>query len=615
MALDVIKLLDGLHFHLQGAPLPPRVGEVRAHSAQVEPGDLFVAIPGRRHDGAAFVGEAVRRGARIVVAQRGPAGPPPPGVTWLQVPCARAALSRLAANRYGHPSRRLAVVGVTGTNGKTTTTLLLHHLLTAAGVPAGLIGSLEVRTGLRRWPGDLTTPDPLHLHRYLREMVDAGCRVAVMEVSSQGVDQGRVDDVAFDLGVVTNLAPLEHLEYHPTYEHYAAAKGRFVAMVPPGGGVLMHEGEAALRLGPYARAPVVLFGRGPECPLRLAGEHLDELAPLWTNRLHLQVPLDWPAGPNTPVQDAWLGTQLLGPHHAMNVVAAVGAARWLGLGLDVVAAALPAFPAPRRRTQVLMRHPITVIDDTAGRPDSLAACFTVAARIPHRRMAAVYAVRGGRGEAINYANGLQLAREARRFGAALVVTASAGDTSPRDTVRPAEWEACLAGIAAGGLEPPQVTAFARLGDAVAAAVARLAAGDLLLLLGAQGMDAGAAYLRAILAGEGEAARAVAGADRGGRAGATGVATVAATAAGGSPVPVSAWSGGPAATEQPGTLELPAAPGIPGSHGPRGPKGVAAGLFPGPPQEPLPRPDSAPRPASEGVVPGRVPVAGRSGPTP
>lgn len=550
MALDLGQLLDGLTFVASGDPLPARVAEIRSHSAQVEPGDLFVAVPGRRHDGAAFAGEALRRGARVVVAEQAPALPLPPGVTWLRVPSARRALSRLAANRYGHPSRRLVVVGVTGTTGKTTTTLLLHHLLTAAGIATGVMGSLVVDTGRRRRPGHLTTPDPLDLHRHLREMVDDGCRAAVMEVSSQGADQGRVDDVAFDLGVVTNLAPLEHLEYHPTYEHYAAAKGRFVAMVPADGGLLMHAGEAALRLGRFARAPVVPFGRGPEGALRLLAEAMVPLAdpgghgagvcrdgtlprrdgtlfhgaqgpapaPLpWTNRLWLELPSGWPssvrrraadlappAGRVRPEEGAALrrlavDTQLLGSHHALNVVAAVGAALWLGLSPQQVAQAVPRFRPPRRRTEVILREPFTVIDDTAGRPDSLAACFGVASRLPHRRLVAVYAVRGGRGEAINYANGLQLACEARRAGAVVVVTASHGDTAPRDAVQPGEWEACLAGLAAGGLEPPQVLTFARLPDAVAAAVARLGAGDLLLLLGAQGMDAGAAYLRAILA--------------------------------------------------------------------------------------------------------------------
>ena len=549
MALAFGALVEGLAFRAGGEPPPARVGEIRVHSAAVEPGDLFVAIPGRRHDGASFIGEAVRRGARVVVTEQ-PVPPPavlPPGVTWLQVPSARAALSRLAANRYGHPSARLRVIGVTGTTGKTTTTLLLRHLLAAAGWPVGLVGSLEVWTGRRRLPGGLTTPDPLQLHHHLREMVDAGCVAAVMEVSSQGIDQHRVDDVAFALGVVTNLAPLEHLEYHPTYEHYVAAKARFVAGIPPAGGVLMAEGEAAARLGPAARAPVVLFGRGPECSLRLVGEALSG----WMNRLRVAVPPRWPPlagflpgprgdslqGPGPAPEPApdwqhlpgpgrgtgpWgpglraagrgrgdilpsagpvleLATQLLGPHHALNVVAAVGAALWLGLEPAGVAAALPAFAAPRRRTEVLLRHPFTVIDDTAGRPDSIAACFQVAAALPHRRLVAVYAVRGGRGVEINYANGLQLAREARRWRAGLVVTASAGDTSPRDRVRPEEWEACLAGLAAGGLRPP---AFLRLGDALAAALAELEPGDLLLLLGAQGMDAGAGYLRALLAGFG-----------------------------------------------------------------------------------------------------------------
>ncbi|ADU52058.1 UDP-N-acetylmuramyl-tripeptide synthetase [Thermaerobacter marianensis DSM 12885] len=564
MALDLPVLLQGLTFRVAGAPAPPQVAEIRTHSSRVQRGDLFVAIPGRRHNGVAFAGEAVRRGARVIVAEQPPPGPLPPGVTWIQVPDARAALSRLAANRYGHPAGRLLVVGITGTTGKTTTALLLHHLLKAAGWRAGLVGSLEVDTGRRRFTGRLTTPDPLELHGYLREMVTAGCTAVVMEVSSQGVDQRRVDDVPFALGVVTNLAPLEHMEYHPTYDHYAAAKARFVAMIPPHGGVLMHEGEAAARLGPAARAPVVHFGRGPRCALRLLDEEPVAVGRLgegavpwpggadgrcggdghgaaagdgvgtpgaalhgagsspWMNRLRLALPAMWPPlpavrGPEPPRPAVHgsgpasghgpvpappvvgVDTRLLGSHHALNVVAAVGAALWLGIHPDLVARAVPAFPAPPRRTEVLMQYPFTVIDDTAGRPDSLAACFKVASRIPHRRLVAVFAVRGRRGEALNYANGLQLACEARRLRAQLIITASLEVTGPDDAVQPAEWEACLAGLEAGGLRSSDVETHARLDDAIAAAVARLREGDLLLLLGAQGMDPGAAVLQRILA--------------------------------------------------------------------------------------------------------------------
>lgn len=517
MAIPFDPLLRGLVCHVSGEPPPAWIGEVRTHSAAVEPGDLFVAVPGHRHDGVAFVDDAVRRGARVVVAETaaGPEGGPR-GVTWVRVPSARAALSRLAANRHGHPSRRLVTVGITGTTGKTTAGLLLHHLLTAAGWRTGLVGSLGVWTGRRRRPGGLTTPDPLELHGHLREMVEAGCSAVVMEVSSQGADQHRVDDVHFDLGVVTNLAPLEHLEYHPSYAHYVAAKARFVAQVPPSGGVLMGEGEAAARLAPAARAPVVLFGRGDGCHLQL----LDVGCAGAANRLRVALPPGWPplrrtAGPGGPPLGArgsplttvrepgrtvveW-SAPLLGAHHAHNVLAATGAALWLGVPVQEVVGALPSFPAPRRRTQVLMTEPFTVVDDTAARPDSIAASFQAAQSLPHRRLVVVYAVRGGRGREINRANGLQLAREVRRSRATLFVTASVGDTDDVNRVHPDEWDACWEGLTAGGVHPPF---FVQLPGAIRAAVDRLRAGDLLLLLGAQGMDAGARYLMETLASRG-----------------------------------------------------------------------------------------------------------------
>lgn len=494
MAVPFATLLRGIACDTIGAPPPLLVEEIRVHSAAVGPGDVFVAIPGRRYDGSDFTGEAVRRGARVVVAEvPPPAGVDLQGVTWLLVPDARAALSRMAANRYGHPSSRLRVIGVTGTTGKTTTSLLLQHLLASRGCPTGLIGSLSVWTGRRRLPGGLTTPGPVDLHRYMGEMVQAGCVAAVLEVSSQGVDQARVDDVEFDLGVVTNLAPLEHMEYHASFEDYAAAKARFVEMIPPWGAVLTGEGEAYARLASRARAPVVTFGRSPGCHVRLAGEHIDG----WTNRLSVAVerPLLTAAGLFGPADPIELRTQLLGPHHAFNVLAAVTAALWLGLAPEDIAATLPSFPAPRRRTQVLIRRPFTVIDDTAGHPDSIAAAFRVAGALPHRRIIVVYAARGGRGAEINFANGRQLAREAARLGAELIVTASVGDTLDRDAVRPEEWHACLRGMEALGARP---VTYPRLPDAIAAALERLREGDLLLLLGAQGMDRGAGYLQALL---------------------------------------------------------------------------------------------------------------------
>jgi len=504
MALPYPLLLRSVPHRPLGAPPPTLAGEIRTHSAAVTPGDVFVAIPGRRVDGARFAREAVLRGARVVVAEvPPPAGLPLEGVTWLMVPAARAALSRLAANRYGHPSARLRVTGVTGTTGKTTTAMLLRHLLTAGGRRAGLVGSLAIHTGLRQLDGGLTTPDPLDLHFFLEEMVRAGMDDAVVEVSSQGVDQARVDDVDFDLGVVTNLAPLEHLEYHAGYDDYVAAKARFVAMIPPRGAVVMGEGEARARLAPAARAPVVTFGRSPGCDVRLAGMWIDG----WTSRLHVTVrgPLPLAGRPRAAASLApsprepyslELRTQLLGPHHATNVLAAAAAALCLGAVPEEIETALPLFPPPRRRTQVLMREPFTVIDDTAGHPDSIAASLQVAAALPHRRIVVVYAVRGGRGVEVNAANGMRLAREAGRLGAAVIVTASQGDTSEGDAVRPAEWKACTGAMAAGGLLP---VVYPRLPEALAAALETVREGDLLLLLGAQGMDRGAAYLEAMLA--------------------------------------------------------------------------------------------------------------------
>ncbi|MDA8124458.1 MAG: UDP-N-acetylmuramoyl-L-alanyl-D-glutamate--2,6-diaminopimelate ligase, partial [Deltaproteobacteria bacterium] len=213
-----------------------REGEVDSvcyDSRQCRPGSLFVAIPGLKADGRAFIADALARGARCIVHEGDFL--PPAGITAFRVRDSRRSLGLLGRNFFGNPSAALCLIGVTGTNGKTTITYLLEAIFRAAGHAVGVLGTVNYRYGGRLFPAPNTTPESFEMQRILREMVDHGVTHCIAEVSSHAVDLRRVDDCAFDLGIFTNLTQ-DHLDYHGTMESYFQAKRRFFSEVLPRGG-------------------------------------------------------------------------------------------------------------------------------------------------------------------------------------------------------------------------------------------------------------------------------------------------------------------------------------------------------------------------------------------
>ena len=193
---------------------------IRYDSRRVVPGDLFVAVKGFVSDGHAFIEQAVEKGAVAVVGEQSALSRRATGIV---VPDSRAALAQLAAAYFGFPSRKLRMLGVTGTNGKSTTTFLIRHLLERANQSTGLIGTVQYEVGERRLPAVRTTPESLDLQELLSQCVDAGCRNVVMEVASQALSLGRVNEIDFDVAVFTNLTQ-DHLDFHGSMKNYFDAK-------------------------------------------------------------------------------------------------------------------------------------------------------------------------------------------------------------------------------------------------------------------------------------------------------------------------------------------------------------------------------------------------------
>ena len=355
--LDAEGLL-GTVWRGREAPAPDTlvINHLTDDSRAVVPGGAFVAIRGVAADGHSFIDKAVQNGARLVVCEAVPDGVRTrrPGVVFVRVTDTRAALAELAAARYGDPAEALRLVGVTGTNGKTTVAVLVHHLLAARSAPAGLLSTIEVRGAGEEAPTSLTTPGPLALHRLLRRMVDRGCRACVMEVSSHALTQKRVHGLAFEAAVFTNLTT-DHLDYHDSMAAYRDAKKRLFDGLPPGATALYNadDGHGATMVADTAAEAV---SYGVESPADIAvtvqAERLDGL--------HLAI------------EGRERRFRLAGRFNAYNLGAAYGVGRALGGEAETVLDVLAdAPPVPGRFEPLRFDGGPTVIVDYAHTPDAL----------------------------------------------------------------------------------------------------------------------------------------------------------------------------------------------------------------------------------------------------
>ncbi|MCX6868401.1 MAG: Mur ligase family protein, partial [Verrucomicrobia bacterium] len=215
-------LISGLSRVTATGPLDTQVSALTASSREVAPGMLFAAIRGTSIDGHRFIAEALAAGAGVIVAESAPPPDLDRAVAWLHVPDSREALAMLASTLAGHPWQDMAVAGVTGTNGKTTTVFLIHHIMKTVWHRAGLLGTILVDDGETAEPAQHTTPGAIELTALLGRMRDHGCRGVALEVSSHGIHQKRVSAIGFDTCVFTNLTQ-DHLDYHGSLDAYYQA--------------------------------------------------------------------------------------------------------------------------------------------------------------------------------------------------------------------------------------------------------------------------------------------------------------------------------------------------------------------------------------------------------
>ncbi|HEX5417102.1 MAG TPA: UDP-N-acetylmuramoyl-L-alanyl-D-glutamate--2,6-diaminopimelate ligase [Chloroflexota bacterium] len=357
-------------------------------SRQVKPGDLFVALPGTVVDGACYVPQAIERGAAAVVAERADAIPP--GRSGLVVPGARLALGLVSAQLAGWPARELRVVGVTGTDGKTTTSRLITAILRAAGRPVGVIttvgaeiGDETVDTGFHT-----TTPDAPDLQRYLRRMVELGARDAVLEVTSHALVQERVAGCAFDLAVITNVTH-DHFELHGSYEGYLAAKLRLFESLShhpakpgiPKGAVYNLDDPSA----PYVeKLPIpnrLSYALEKRSDVRARGVRFHERGSAFEVE--------------TPLGSFSLEVPLPGWYNVANSLAAVAAGLLLDVPLSAIQAGIARFVGVSGRMERIdLGQPFEVFVDFAHTPNSLNLVLEMMRERGKRRVSVVFGCNG-----------------------------------------------------------------------------------------------------------------------------------------------------------------------------------------------------------------------------
>lgn len=327
-----------------------RICDLTEDSRTVLPGSLFVARAGLKADGRRYLRDAVQAGAAAVLVEAGPdAGATSTDlddVAILTTPDVQQASADLAERFYGYPSRKLKVVGVTGTNGKTTTTYLVWQLLNAVHVRCGLVGTVLIDDGREVAPATMTTPPAIELSRTLAEMVESGCRAVAIETSSHSLHQKRVRALEFDIGVFTNLTG-DHLDYHKTMESYADAKARlFEALGPAGLALVNTDDPAAERMLKQCRARQLRAGCCDELlDERRASGGAAQVEIVRADISGMQLRL---AGPWGLIE---AHVPLIGVYNAMNILQAVACAHELGMNADQLRASLPAVKAPPGRLE------------------------------------------------------------------------------------------------------------------------------------------------------------------------------------------------------------------------------------------------------------------------
>jgi UDP-N-acetylmuramoyl-L-alanyl-D-glutamate--2,6-diaminopimelate ligase len=446
------------------APLgaDPEIRGACLDSRRVEAGDLFFALRGLQHDGETFVDEALRRGARAVVAESARPASLPAGAAWVRVADARRAAGPLSRELWGRPDEALSLVGVTGTNGKTTVTYLVEAIASAAGLRAGRIGTVSQSYDGTEREALRTTPEAPDLYRLLSDMHAAGVALAVMEVSSHALALGRVEGARFAAAAFLNLSR-DHQDFHPDVQAYFDAKARLFEGLDAGRpAILPADSSHGAELRRRTRGRVLTFGRAPQADVRLRDEHSVLSGSSAT--------LDTPGGA-IPVR-----THLAGRFNLDNVAAAAACALALGLPADAITTGVASVGrVPGRMERIERGQPFAVIVDYAHTDQALSSLLGWLRPLVTARLLLVFGCGGDRDRGKRFMMGRAAAAGADR----VFLTSD----NPRSEEPDAILRAVAAGVAAVDGGAARCESIVEREAAIRRAIAAARAGDVVVIAG------------------------------------------------------------------------------------------------------------------------------------
>jgi UDP-N-acetylmuramoyl-L-alanyl-D-glutamate--2,6-diaminopimelate ligase len=366
------------------------IGKVQYDSRKIQRGDCFIAIKGTASDGHSFIQSAINQGAKVVVLQDDKVLPDPlcmhAGVIKVVVPDSRRALAIMSANYFDHPSKKLKFVGITGTNGKTTTSHLVKSILEAGGEKAGLVGTIEYKIGEQIIPATHTTPESLELNELFASMVENHCTSVSMEVSSHALDQSRVYGLDFDVAVFTNLTQ-DHLDYHITMENYFEAKKTlFTYLKPSGCAVINHDDRWGVQLLASIKARKISYG------INLSADIFAKEVKLSINGTTFVI--------SNGQGECTVSTPLIGTFNVYNVLAAYTTGMALGLSQEQILTGIRNLKNVRGRFErIISPAGWTAVIDYAHTPDALGNCLrTIHDVLPQKNRGRIITVFGAGGD-------------------------------------------------------------------------------------------------------------------------------------------------------------------------------------------------------------------------
>lgn len=464
---------------------------VTCDSKKVKKDYIFVAVKGEKNDGNYFIDEAIKKGASIIFTEKNIYND---NVLIKKVNNARKTLSELCNQFYDYPSDKLRVIGVTGTNGKTTTTHLIYNMLRDHGISTGLIGTLNIKINDVEYKSQLTTPEAEIIYSYLHKMVQEKVQVVIMEVSSHGLKNERVNGINFDIAVHTNIER-DHLNFHKTLDDYIASKKKLFDNLSYGKiAVINIDDNNGLKLLDNNRhIPVITYGLGNRATITASSIDTDFSTSF---NYCLQRGITTLSGIEVEAFEYPIAINLLGKHNIYNSLAAITCGLLMDVPIDQMKKSLKTFPGVPRRMETIYKEDYTVIDDFCHNPSGYETVFQSIQSMQYQDLYIVNTIRGNRGVEINY----EIAETIKQWSSIIkvkniIITASSDYMGFLDGVDSKERDVFIEVFNKGKVPFRYVD---KLADSIKEMIQIIGKGDILLLLGAQGMDHGAKIFRDLI---------------------------------------------------------------------------------------------------------------------